>query len=248
MKILLIDDHALFRAGLALLLKEAAPQVEVHHAGSCAEGLQIACKESLNLVFLDINLPDGNGLEALASLKALRPSLPVVVVSADTDMQTAERALALNASGFVLKSAGSEDMMAAIAPALSGGVSLPQFMLDQGPRKQVPPPLRAMPPSPPDLAGGWRIVREHTDLGLTRRQFEVLRLLVQGHPNKIIARRLDISVQGVKKHVSDLLAHFEVMSRSQLIVLTAQQRIAFGALEASDPADDLMSTACGESE
>lgn len=240
MRILLIDDHALFRAGLALLLKEAAPHAEILHAGSCREGLEIACRESFNLVFLDVNLPDGNGLEALASLKAVRPSLPVVVVSADTDVKTCERAIALNAMGYVLKSAASEDMLAAVAPALLGGVSLPPEMLARQLRQAVPPALQAMPPSAQDPGSGWRTVLGHAEIGLSPRQFEVLRLLVQGHPNKIIARRLDISVQGVKKHVSDLLAHFEVMSRSQLIVLMAQQRIAFGSLDRSDPSERLI--------
>ena len=244
MKLLLIDDHALFRAGLALLLKEASPDAEIHHAGSCQEGLAIACREPFNLVFLDVNLPDGNGLEALASLKSLRPSLPVVVVSADTDVRTCERAIALNAMGFILKSAASEEMLDAIRPALQGGVSLPAALLDQGLRRPVPAALHKLRLDQPPAGGAWRHVEGHRDLGLSPRQFDVLRLLVQGHPNKIIARRLDISVQGVKKHVSDLLAHFEVMSRSQLIVLMAQQQITFGSPSASDPAEQFTSSDC----
>jgi DNA-binding NarL/FixJ family response regulator len=235
MKLLLVDDHALFRAGLALLVREIMPEAQVLHAGSCAEGIAIASREALNLIFLDVSLPDGNGLEALAAMKAARPSVPVVVVTGSADRATAERAIALNAMGVVLKSASSDEMMAAIAPAMSGGVSLPESLL-----AGIGDGLARRPRSNTSGAPGRLTpITDAVSLGLTPRQFEVLRLLVQGHPNKIIARQMDISLQGAKKHVSDLLAHFQVMSRSQLIVLVAQRRYALGTPASSDPASEL---------
>ena len=240
MKVLLIDDHPIFRAGLELLLKELEPAVAVFHAGTCVEGIAIARKKPLNLVFLDLNLPDGHGLECLRALKFARPSLPVVVVSGqEMDRNLIEEALELKAMGFVPKSENAELIAAALRAALAGGVFLPTCLLDHS------KPL-----------GGSNYTERHGEktrgfyplqpfqvenLGVTKRQGDVLRLLVQGMPNKRIATNLGISVPVVKKHVSDLLAHFRVVSRTQLVAHIAEQRIYFGPPELSDPQDEIMS-------
>lgn len=225
MRILLIDDHPIFRAGLELLLKEMEPAVVVLHAGSCAEGLALAREQSLNLVFLDLNLPDGDGLDCLAVLKQARPSLPVVVVSGqDIARATVERALELKAMGFVPKSENAEMIAAAVRAALVGGVFLPASLLG----KSLETPVQR---------SALRDCRVE-DLGVTRRQGEVLRLLVQGLPNKRIASQLGISLPVVKKHVSDLLAHFRVVSRTQLVVHVAGLGVAFGPPALSDPRDE----------
>ena len=240
MKILLIDDHPIFRAGLELLLKEIEPAVVVLHAGTCAEGIALARKKALNLAFLDLNLPDGNGLECLKALKVARPSLPVVVVSGqEMDRRLVEEALELKAMGFVPKSENAGMIAVALRAALAGGVFLPASVMGagahptpslgrrgegegSGPRRPVfPEPSKAV------------------DLGITQRQWDVLRLLVQGLPNKRIATRLGISVPVVKKHVSDLLAHFQVMGRTQLVAWIARQGIYLGAPELSDPLDEI---------
>ncbi len=123
MNILLVDDHPVFRAGLELLLKEMEPSVEVLQAGTCAEGIRIARRHSLNLVFLDLNLPDGNGLDCLRDMKAARPSLPVVLISGEeVDRELIERALELQAMGFVPKSENADMIVAALRTALAGGV------------------------------------------------------------------------------------------------------------------------------
>ena len=232
MKILLIDDHPIFRAGLQLLLQELEPSVEVLHAGTCAEGIAIACDKPLNLLFLDLNLPDGHGLECLRALKEARPSLPVVVVSGEEmNRGFIEEALELKAMGFVPKSENAAMIEAALRAALAGGVFLPSSLLGRTPaldrahRRVRNPPLA----SPAGM-----------DLGVTQRQGDVLRLLVQGLPNKRIAAKLDISVPVVKKHVSDLLAHFQVVSRTQLVAHIAERGILFGPPELSDPRDELM--------
>ena len=126
MRILLVDDHPVFRAGLELLLKEMDPSAEVLHAGTCAEGIRIARKRPLNIVFLDLNLPDGDGLDCLKAMKEARPSLPVVVISGqEIDRQMIEHALELRAMGFVPKSENAEMIVAALRAALAGGVFLP---------------------------------------------------------------------------------------------------------------------------
>lgn len=236
MKILLIDDHPLFRAGLELLLKELEPEAVVLHAGTCAEGIAVARRKALNLAFLDLNLPDGNGLECLKALKEARPSLPVVVVSGqDMDRGLIDEALELKAMGFVPKSENAEMIVAALRAALSGGVFLPASLMGKEGRY-----------SAPLSAGGQGAALQRTvepfkaaDLGITPRQGDVLRLLVQGLPNKRIASKLGISVPVVKKHVSDLLAHFRVMGRTQLVAWIARNGIYLGPPDLSDPMDEI---------
>ena len=241
MKILLIDDHPIFRAGLELLLRELEPSVGVWHAGSCSEGIAIARKKPLNLVFLDLNLPDGHGLDCLRALKEARPSLPVVVVSGqDMDRELIESALELKAMGFVPKSENADMIAAALRAALAGGVFLPTSLLGKA---------GAAPSGNQDrgthLAAEEREFRQMPKpqnvevLGVTKRQGDVLRLLVQGLPNKSIATRLGISVPVVKKHVSDMLAHFRVVSRTQLVASIADRGIFLGAPELSDPRDEI---------
>lgn len=228
MKILLIDDHPLFRAGLELLLKELEPGTQVLHAGSCAEGIALALKKSLNLVLLDLSLPDGTGLECLRALKEARPSLPVVVISGqEMDRGMVEQALELKAMGFVPKSENADRVAAALRTALAGGVFLPASLFDKAPGNKPPPAPKLPEP-----------IRAE-DLGITKRQGEVLRLLVQGLPNKRIATKLGISLPVVKKHVSDLLAHFQVVSRTQLVAMVAQRGIHLGPPDLSDPGDEI---------
>ncbi|CAG1771702.1 partial Transcriptional regulatory protein DegU, partial [uncultured bacterium] len=240
MRILLIDDHPIFRAGLELLLKELEPKAVVLHAGTCAEGIALARKKALNLAFLDLNLPDGNGLDCLKALKAVRPSLPVVVVSGqEMDRDLIEEALELKAMGFVPKSENADMVVAALRAALAGGVFLPSSVMGAG-GSSTPASARrgegeGAGPKRPVLPEPCKAV----DLGITPRQVDVLRLLVQGLPNKRIATKLGISLPVVKKHVSDLLAHFQVMGRTQLVAWIARRGIYLGAPELSDPLDEV---------
>lgn len=233
MQILLIDDHPLFRAGLELLLKELEPKASVLHAGTCAEGIALARKKALNLAFLDLNLPDGNGLECLKTLKEARPGLPVVVVSGqEMGRELIEEALSLKAMGFVPKSENAEVVAAALRAALAGGVFLPITLWSGHKGKPVQT-------STPLAATGLPKPLQPAELGITPRQGDVLRLLVQGLPNKRIATRLGISVPVVKKHVSDLLAHFQVMGRTELVAQIALRGIYLGAPDLSDPKEEL---------
>ncbi|WP_144147035.1 response regulator transcription factor [Paraburkholderia sp. BCC1884] len=125
MRVLIVDDHELFRAGLALLLTELFPQIELLHASTLAQGMSHARCELLNIVFLDLDLPDGHGSNALAELKESRPSLPVIVIAADDRVETISRCIQLRAMGYVPKSSPPEALRAAISAVLAGGVFLP---------------------------------------------------------------------------------------------------------------------------
>lgn len=239
MRILLVDDHPVFRTGMELLLRQLEPGIEVLHAGTCEEGMRMARRRALNLVFLDLNLPDGKGLGCLKAIKEARPSLPVVLISGEhLGPDLIHEALALRAMGFVPKTQDAETIIAALRVALAGGVFLPAgIMSDTMPGSPESPAGNAAPNAPDDSS--LRHATEPDHLGITRRQGDVLRYLVQGLPNKRIASKLEISVPVVKKHVSDLLAHFKVVSRTQLVAMIAQRGIRFGPPELSDPTDDL---------
>jgi DNA-binding NarL/FixJ family response regulator len=230
MRILLIDDHPIFRAGLESLLRQMDPEVQVFHAATCAEGLEVATREPLNLAFLDLNLPDADGLTCLIDMKQARPSLPVVVVSGEgLDRAMMNRLLDAKAMGFVPKSERTDMLFAALQSALAGGVFLPATQVEAA-------------ASGNGSAGFGRRRLSATlpeELGLTPRQADVLRFLVQGLPNKRIATLLGISVPVVKKHVSDLLAHFRVVSRTQLVAQIAERRVHFGPPDISDPNDEI---------
>ncbi|CAE6793157.1 DNA-binding transcriptional activator DevR/DosR [Paraburkholderia nemoris] len=237
MRVLIVDDHELFRAGLALLLRELFPDIELLHASTLSQGLNHALGEFLNIVFLDLDLPDGHGYNALAELKESRPSLPVIVISADESVETISRCIELRAMGYVPKSSPSEALHAAISAALAGGVFLPASSIaklrhDMG-TDEAPANNTGKTQS-----SGHSEVSNATELGLTPREFETLAWLVRGLPSKAIALRMGLEDITVRKYVSHLLAHFNLRRRTELIVMLADSGIKLGVPPVTDPAHD----------
>jgi DNA-binding NarL/FixJ family response regulator len=238
MRVLIVDDHELFRAGLALLLRELFPNIELLHASSLSQGISYALGERLNIVFLDLDLPDGHGCSALAELKASRPSLPVIVISADESIETISRCIELRAMGYVPKSSSADALHAAISSVLAGGVFLPASSIaklgldiDKG---DVPAndAVKARPGENPEP-------RSAASLGLTPREFETLTWLVRGLPSKAIALKMGIEDITVRKYISHLLAHFNLRRRTELIVMLADRGIKLGVPPVTDPVHDL---------
>ncbi len=126
MKILLVDDHKLVRAGLVLVLKQMEDGVELLEAGTGREAIELANGASdLDLVLMDLDLPGGSGLEALSVLNGQMPKLPVVILSAMDDQPMVARAMELGARGFIPKSASGDVMLNSLRLVLSGGICLP---------------------------------------------------------------------------------------------------------------------------
>lgn len=237
MRVLIVDDHELFRAGLALLLTELIPDIELLHASTLSQGLNHALCELLNIVFLDLDLPDGNGCNALAELKESRPSLPVIVISADERVETISRCIQLRAMGYVPKTSPPEALRAAISAALSGGVFLPASSIASLSRDMDTARARANGPehSQPRVESETSNAFE---LGLTPREFETLAWLVRGLPSKAIALRMGLEDITVRKYISHLLAHFNLRRRTELIVMLADRGIKLGVPPVTDPALD----------
>jgi DNA-binding NarL/FixJ family response regulator len=237
MRVLIVDDHELFRAGLALLLRELFPDIELLHASTLSQGRSHALGEFLNIVFLDLDLPDGHGCSALADLKALRPSLPVIVISADESVETISQCIELRAMGYVPKSSPPEALHAAISAVLAGGVFLPASSIarlrrdmDKG-EAQANDSGKAQPGENPEMSSA-------SGLGLTPREFETLAWLVRGLPSKAIALKMGIEDITVRKYVSHLLAHFNLRRRTELIVMLADRGIKLGVPPVTDPVLD----------
>lgn len=206
MKLLVVDDHPLIVHALREVLPDLAGNIELLAAATRDEALaQVARHPDCALVLLDLAVPGAHGLDLLAELRRTHPRLPIVVLSATHDAATVGAALAAGARGFIAKTADPSAMLDAIRTVLAGGTHVPHAHA----RARVR-----------EIAGVAVDV-----LGLTPRQSEVMLLLAEGKPNKMICRALQLSEGTVKVHVSAILRALNVHSRSQVIAELARRGI-----------------------
>jgi DNA-binding NarL/FixJ family response regulator len=210
MKILVIDDHPLIQQALAQTLPQIHAAVEVlaaiDRAGTLAA---LARHPDCTLALLDLALPGAHGLDLLAELRRDFPRLPVVVLSATHDRATVGAALAAGAQGYIAKTSTPAELLDAIRTVLDGG-------------RSVTSDLAPARPEIPGLPGDV--------FGLTQRQADVLRLLIQGKPNKLICRDLRLSEGTVKVHVSAILKALNVHSRAQAIAELTRRGVQIDAV------------------
>ena len=191
-RVLIVDDHPLFRDGLAGLLA-TVPDVEV--VGSVGDGdqaVQHALRLTPDVVLMDLNLPGVPGLEAIRRIAAGAPEIAVLVVTMVDDDRTVLTALQVGARGYLLKGAAQEDVLAAIRSVAAGGA-----VFGAGVARRM-------------LSG-----RQTSPAGLTPREAEVLALLGQGRSNAEIAQELGISLKTVQNHVSQVIAKLQVRDRTE---------------------------------
>ncbi len=220
MKILLVDDHVLIREALRGVLNELKGEATVVEASDWSQAIrEIDQDADVDLILLDLTLPDRDGFEILAELRERYPAISVVVLSAQHDRDSVARALDLGALGFIPKSAQREVMLSAFNLIFSGGMYIPPEILV---RQELAPAQSAAAP-----ARSGRLVSA-ADLGLTERQMEVLALMMQGRSNKVICRVLDLAEPTVKNHVSAILKALKVTNRTEAV-------IAAGALGFTPP-------------
>ncbi len=203
--LLIVDDHALFRSGLRLVLMEGFPGVEVWEAASMEQAVRVT-GEPPDLVLLDIQLQGVNGLEGLGLLRQRWPQVPVVMLSSIAEPDTIALALARGARAFVSKGDTADRIIAVIEQTLGE---------PQRPNQLV---RRLRPGTEPHPA-------EASQPRLTPRQCEVLDLLCEGLSNKVIARRLALSEFTVRGHVQAILGLLGVTSRSQATFAARQHRL-----------------------
>jgi len=201
-KILIVDDHALLCDSLMLLLKERhGDALSLLQAGSGKEALEIVAQyPDLDMILLDLTLPDMHGFQVLQQLTATAPDIKVVALSGTIAPQFIQQCLALGFVGFIPKTTTGKAMLAAIDLILSGGTYIP---------------AEAMPA----LGSG-----EFPNI-LTSRQFDVLRLIRQGMSNDEIASVLDISLSTVKTHVRCILTTLGAKNRTEAVNEAVLQKL-----------------------
>ncbi len=202
------DDHPIVRAALVNALAALGPShrfLEAHDAASTFA--LVDAHPELDLLLLDLAMPGGKGIDAVRDIRARAPDLPVAIVSAEEDTRVVNELLALGVCGFVPKSDPSGVIVSAVRLMLDGGIYFPPRLLRTG-------------ISAPAVEGTGMSAADR--LGLTPRQFDVVRLLARGEPNKVIARHLGVTEGTVKVH---LLAIFRALGvRNRTAAVLAAQR------------------------
>jgi DNA-binding NarL/FixJ family response regulator len=220
MRILIIDDHPLMRDGLKTIIQTLDPRADVASQPSLSKGQDwLRNNAPVDLVLLDLGLPDTRGTESVKALKASDPKRCIVVISATSDQATIFSCLDSGASGFIPKTSSNDILISALRLILNGGVYVPSeaVKLRGAINRPVSP---AMSVGLSDLAG------QLSSIGLTERQLEVLDLIVKGLPNKSICRQLNLAEGTVKVHVSAILKALGVQTRTQAVV--AAGKLGFG--------------------
>ncbi|MFH0129096.1 response regulator [Variovorax sp. VaC1] len=196
--ILLIDDHAMFREGLFLALREAEPSMHIETASSGSEALEaLSTLPRLDAVMTDYYLPDLGGAALVKQLHRRRGGLHILVLSASEDPHDIETALEAGAHGFVHKSADSQQLLHALRRVIAGE----QNVVQASPQSASPLPVLS---TPADVLSQ-----------LTSRQTEVLHLLCEGLRNAQIAERLETTEKTIKAHISAIFAALGVSNRTQ---------------------------------
>lgn len=251
MKVLLVDDHPLVLAALQTVIHSIGADTTVVGVET-ADAARAALREDpdFDLVLLDLGLGEVNGFDLLEEFRAAYPAVPVVVVSASERTSDVIRAIDSGAMGFVPKSSSQAELHHALGMVMTGSMYVPPAMLGL-PFGSHRAPAGDTVPGVMRTGGGdtgtvplgaaarpepHQKVPSLQDVGLTPRQAEVLGLLLQGLPNKLIARQLNLSVETVKDHVAAVLRALGVSSRTQAVLAVSQMTQGQGGFPWRPPA------------
>ncbi|MCF8478813.1 MAG: response regulator transcription factor [Rhodospirillum sp.] len=230
MRILIADDHELFRDGLRMVLSDLSTDLDITEAATYDDALglvgQVDDGETVpfDLILVDLVMPGLPWTEGLAALRATAPRTPVVVLSANEDRRLVLEAVRLGAAGFIPKTSSSKVMIRALDLVLSGGVYLPTTLLEDAPTPAAAAMALALAEPSPTASFSSAADGEAAAVSpLTPRQREVLALLGLGKSNKEIARHLVLSEGTVKLHVTAILKALNVSNRTGAVV--AAQRL-----------------------
>ena len=200
-RILLIDDHALFRAGLAMLLETGLREIEIVEAGSINDAL-LGRFAAPAIVLLDVMLPGLSGLEGLVLVKQKWPQAKVIMLSSQLQPKMVKLALARGAAEFISKAEPADKIIALVQQIISADMAAAK-VVENGDTK----PTKSITPS--------KSITNKTLQNLSPRQCEVLELICHGLSNKMIGARLHISDNTVHWHVRSVLAILQVVNRSE---------------------------------
>ncbi len=249
MKVLLVDDHPLVLSALEAVIQTIGSDTMVVGVdGAAAARAALRDDPDFDLVLLDLALGDADGFDVLVEFRAAYPAVPVVVVSASDRASDVIRAIDSGAMGFVPKRSSRAELYEALRMVMTGAMFVPPSMLglefgrtggDTVPAVMRPsgePPMPSTAPLGPQARPeADQKLPSIEDIGLTLRQSEVLGLLLQGLPNKLIARQLNLSVETVKDHVAAVLRALGVSSRTQAVLAVSQMTQGQGGFFARRP-------------
>ena len=199
--ILLVDDHAVVRRGLRELLGEEFPSAEFGEAASGAEALAQIAKRPWGLVILDVSLPGRDGLEILKEALALRPGVPIMMLSVHAEDQYAIRALRAGAAGYVTKETAAEDLTAAVRKILQGGKYVSPLLAEQ------------MVAALATRDGTTQLLHE----GLSDRELQVLRMLAVGKSVKEIGLEIALSEKTISTYRTRIGSKMNLRSNAELM-------------------------------
>lgn len=206
MKILVVDDHPLILEASRHVLKGFDAAIELLEAQSADTARAMLIEHAdIALVLLDLGLPGVVHLEFLEQVRRDFPEVPVVVLSASDSTQDVVAALDLGAMGYIPKTSSSQVMLSALRLVLSGGIYIPQEAMGGGGTRS-------------GAAASEAAARLPREIGLTERQAEVLRYMIEGKPNKLICRELKLAEGTVKIHVAAILRTLGVANRTQAVM------------------------------
>lgn len=212
---LLVDDHPILRDAISQTLSDLLPGSRTDLATSIQESKhRLATGRRYDYVLLDLQLPDSAGFDSLTRMRAVVPDTPIIVVSGESSRDVIVRCLEMGVLGYIPKSLQADVVRHALRLAISGEVYVPrEALVATGAERHPRPP--ALDPRNPRA------------LGLTARQVDVLRLMMQGLPNKLICRELQLAEGTVKVHVSAVLRALAVTSRTQAVITARDVGVEF---------------------
>jgi two-component system invasion response regulator UvrY len=205
MKILLIDDHAVVRQGVKLILADHFRQARFGEARNAQEALARVMKDSWDVAVLDVTMPGRNGWEVLREIKRLRPKLPVLVLSMHPEDQFAVRMLKSGAAGYLTKESAGEELAGAIQKVVAGG-------------RYVSPTLAERMASYLDID-----VQKPPHERLSDREFQIMRMMASGKQVSQIARELSLSVQTISTYRARILSKMDMKNNAEITRYTVEK-------------------------
>ncbi|MBW5484672.1 response regulator [Streptomyces bambusae] len=201
-RVLIVDDHPLFREGLRAALESSGGAVVVAEAETAGEVPEAVDRHRPDVVVMDLSLPDVSGIEATRRLADEHPGLPVLMLTMSDDDGSLLAALQAGARGYVVKGAGSDEVLHALRTVVAGGAVI---------GSDIAARLSTL------LAGGRRRDAEQLFPSLTSREVEVLELIARGLDNRRIARELVLSEKTVRNHITHVFDKLQVTSRAEAV-------------------------------
>lgn len=204
-KVLIVDDHPMTRVGLSLFLNTYSDLELVGEAADAREALEVCARDLPDVVLMDLELPESDGISAMKDIRRLYPDVKVLILTSYQEPDLVERAVHGGASGYLLKNVSAYDLAGAIRAASQGRPIT---------TREAPELLKPVASS-----------HEEPGFDLTERETEVLALMVEGLSNAEIAERLNVSYATVKFHVGGILSKLGVPSRAKAVTLAWQHQL-----------------------